>query len=100
MCVCKGQSLLPYLFAGDVDFRSTEDQLVFVPSEQSQRRCGCIELLQDSAVEDAEEFTVELRSINPNVNLMLSTGLVTLEDDDDGNHNCVWGKTLIKLYTQ
>ena len=55
--------------------------LRFRPSEGTQRRCAYIEILDDTAIEPEEQFTVRLSSTNPQV-IKGSESTISIVDDD------------------
>ncbi len=68
------------------DFQILSGFLSFVPSLGDQRRCGCIEILQDGITEGPETFNVQLLTIFASENIVLvdAEATVTIEDDDGG----------------
>ena len=63
-----------------MDFRSTEVELTF--SAGRTRVCTCIQITQDTEVEEDEQFSVSLTTSNPLIVLSTATTTVIIVDDD------------------
>lgn len=63
-----------------MDFISTVVELTFIAGRT--RMCTCIQITQDTELEEDEQFSVSLTTSNPIVILSTATTTVTIVDDD------------------
>ena len=63
-----------------MDFRSTVVELTFTAGRT--RVCTCIQITQDTEVEEDEQFSVSLTTSNPIIVLSTATTTVIIVDDD------------------
>ena len=67
------------------DYSATAGDLIFQPANASQQLCIAILLLQNTAVENIETFSVQLTTEDPQVTIIPNTSTVTILDDDGTN---------------
>lgn len=67
------------------DYSATAGDLIFQPANASQQLCIAILLLQNTAVENSETFSVQLTTEDPQVTIIPNTSTVTILDDDGTN---------------
>ena len=63
-----------------MDFISTVVELTFIAGRT--RMCTCIQITQDTELEEDEQFSVSLTTSNPMVILSTATTTVIIVDDD------------------
>ena len=68
-----------------MDFLPTIDTLTFLAVVGSQRRCACVQILQDVEDDDNEQFLVTINTMSPNIIITRNTSAVTIVDDDRKN---------------
>ena len=69
-----------------MDFRSTVAELTF--NAERVRVCTCFEILQDTEVEEDEQFSIILTATDPTVVILDATATVVIVDDDsEGTNN-------------
>jgi len=68
-----------------MDFLPTIDTLTFLAGVGSQRRCACVQILQDVEDDDNEQFLVTINTMSPNIVITRNTSAVTIVDDDRKN---------------
>lgn len=75
-----------YFFSGvaspSSDFSSTTTNLVFIPDTAEMMMCTDISIIDDTAVENNESFSVLLNTSVAGVTTAPSVGQVTILDDD------------------
>ena len=67
-----------------IDYTTVTAQLVFLPTVILQ--CSSISIIDDTILENDEVFSVQLSTLDPDVNLTFSTATVTIENDDSECH--------------
>ena len=72
------------------------ETLTFLPGMGNQRRCTCVQILQDSDNDDDEQFSAVLSTTSPNVMIIRDTANVTIVDDDEGNDMTILVMTIIR----
>jgi len=71
---------LTLFYSAGLDFPPTVEVLNFLPG--MGRQCACIEILQDTEVEDNETFSVMLSTTSPDVMITRNAATITIMDDD------------------
>ena len=56
--------------------------LTFLAGVGRQRRCACVQILQDVEDDDDEQFLVTINTTSPDVFISRNTSTVTIVDDD------------------
>ena len=67
-----------------IDYTTVTAQLTFLATVTQQ--CSSISIIDDTIPENDEVFSVQLSTLDPNVNLTSSTATVTIENDDSEYH--------------
>ena len=80
-----------------MDFISTVVELIF--SAGRTRMCTCIQITQDTELEEDEQFSVSLTTSNPIVILSTATTTVIIVDDDSrGMYACTKSLSSVSVY--
>ena len=67
-----------------IDYTTVTAQLTFQATVNLQ--CSSISIIDDTILENDEVFSVQLSTLDPDVNLTPSTATVTIENDDSECH--------------
>ena len=73
------------LLISDLDYESFVVDLTIGPSETGTTNCQNIQLLSDTVVEGTEVFSVQLSSMDLNVNILTQSASIVIQDESTAN---------------